>query len=251
MIINKIQPFYTPRYSARYLNFKGKNKETFEDYNDNFFDYDYKKFSKMQKNYYSSNFPLSRHLNIVFPVNGDEDRYLDIARSNIKKLKPQEKIMAFNSPEYTTDEVICSDKGYTDGIFDCITVLLYNKNKAYFYHLCPINYQNKKDIKQMQNVLQNAISDLGQKDCRAFLYGGIRNMSDELYEDISTILDKNEIKRQEVLYSKEGHANHSIYFDIKKGIILSDEIFAYHSKQQLEENFEKVNLQNYFYSEIV
>ncbi len=251
MLINKIQPYH----NFRNINFESSHKK-FPNYS-NFSDENYKKFSAMQRNYYSfstlKNSSSSKNLNVVFPVNGDDEGYLAIQRSNIKKLKPKERIMAFYSPNYTIDEAICSNKGFTDGIYDCIAILLHNDDKAYLYHLSPLNYQKENDIKQMQKALQNSIADLKKdnQNCAAFLYGGIRGASDKLYENISEVLNKNNIERQEALFSKDEHIGHSIYFDIEKGIILSDEIYGYHSKQQLEENFEKVNLKNYFYSEII
>ena len=251
MLINKIQPNYT--FSK--INFKSQNKENHN--SASFFDDDYKKFSTMQRNYYYPgmfrNSSANQNLNVVFPVNGDDEHYLAIQRSNIRKLKPKERIMAFGNPNYTADGAICSTKGFTDGICDCIAVLLHNNDKAYLFHLSPLNHQKKDDIEHMQEVLQNSISDLKKdnQNCSAFLFGGIRGASDKLYEDISEVLNKNEIQKEEVLYSKDWRIGHSLYFDVEKGIILSDEIYSYHSKQQLEENFEKVSLKNYFYSEIV
>lgn len=240
-MIHKIQPCYN--FSK--INFKGKRKET----KSNYFDDEYKKFSAMQKNYYAYDFSTKEHLNVVFPVNGNVGNCFHILLQNVKELGSKERILACSCPKYTTDEVICSDKGYTDGIVDCIAVLLYNKNNAYLYHLSPLDCRAQKDIEKLKQALQDSISNLG-KDCRAFLYGGIRGASDNLYENISEVLKKNNVKKQEAVYGLDNRTSHSIYFDVEKGIILSDFIYPYQSKQQLEENFEKVNIDNYFYSEL-
>lgn len=121
------------------------------------------------------------------------------------------------SGAYHVDRFVHSSKGYTSGLDDCIGVLLYNGNDAYLYHLSPNMHKCDSAIKYMQETLASRIAELtGQTKCRACLVGGKKEYSKELYGNIRSVLNKYNIKTQEVLFNKSGHTD--IYYDLDKGI---------------------------------
>ena len=146
----------------------------------------------------------------------------------------------YNGSSYCINRFVHSPKGYTNGLEDCIAVLLHNENDAFLYHLAPGSHTSKIAIDDMQKGLQETISKLGtnNKKCSAVLVGGNNtNKSHTLYENISDVLKKNEIEAQEVLFA-DGHK--SIYYDLDKGIMICDGIFD--DIEDIKTEFGKVHL---------
>lgn len=148
----------------------------------------------------------------------------------------------YNGSSYCINRFVHSPKGYTNGLEDCIAVLLHNENDAFLFHLAPGSHTNKIAIDDMQNGLQETISKLGinNKKCSAVLVGGNNtSKSHTLYENISDVLKRNKIEAQEVLFA-DGHK--SIYYDLDKGIMICDGIFD--DIEDIKTEFGKVNISN-------
>ncbi len=225
------------------INFKGaKNIQPAPDFEDN-----YRRFSNTQRNSRICEIDFQKHNAFKLPVNfrrdGDSYYFLNLFNSNIENLKFNQKNLAAIDADYTLQGCIVSDKGYTNGILDCIAVLLYNDEKGYLFHLNSYSYEQPKYLKEMQGAFEDAICDLeeGGKSCRCFLFGGVEEISEKLYENISKALDEFDIKKDEAVFSN-GNNSYSIYFDIDEGIILSDNMHAFKSKYDLEKRFNKVNI---------
>ena len=52
--------------------------------------------------------------------------------------------------DYTVNRFVHSPKGYTNGLDDCIAVLLHNDEDAFLYHLAPGVHRSKIAIEDMQ-----------------------------------------------------------------------------------------------------
>ncbi|MBR5304621.1 MAG: hypothetical protein IKU37_07335 [Candidatus Gastranaerophilales bacterium] len=148
----------------------------------------------------------------------------------------------YNGSFYCINRFVHSPKGYTNGLDDCIAVLLHNDDDAFLYHLAPGSHKNKIAIEDMQKGLQETIAKLGAggKECSVVLVGGSNtDGSQALYENISDVLKKNKIEAQEVLFG-DGHK--SIYYDLNKGIMICDGLFD--DVKDLKREFGKVRLLN-------
>lgn len=146
-----------------------------------------------------------------------------------------------NAYTYSVNRFVHSPKGYTSELDDCIAVLLQNGNDAYLYHLSPNIHKTEAAILDMQKGISETIEILekGNKKCTAVLIGG-DDVKDSvfLYKNISSVLGKHDIKPQEVLFA-EGHK--SIYYDIKKGILIVDDGF-HKNIQELKSEYKIVNI---------
>ena len=146
----------------------------------------------------------------------------------------------YNGSFYCINRFVHSPKGYTNGLEDCIAILLHNENDAFLYHLAPGSHKNKIAIEDMQKGLQETIARLRAKGkkCSAVLVGGNNTKgSHTLYENISDVLKKNAIETQEVLFA-DGHK--SIYYDLDKGMMICDGIFD--DIEDIKTEFKKVSI---------
>ncbi len=194
-------------------------------------------------------------LKFLFPQNAHQSLNKEIRRL-ISELPLEHKMLAerggqrithprydYNGYGYTysVNRFVHSSKGYTNSLDDCIAVLLRNTDDAYLYHLAPGIHKDKIAIADMQKGLSETIEklEIGNKKCTAVLVGGQEGGSSvPLYENILSILNKYNIKPQEVLFA-DGHK--SIYYDIKKGIVAVDD-GLYNNIDELKANFQKVNI---------
>jgi len=168
--------------------------------------------------------------------------------TKLKELKPEEKLLRkqFNGLEniYTIENAIHSNKGYTDGIIDCLAVLIHSDKDAYLAHISPDNYKQTADIEHLKNYIQSYINKLEEKSntkCRAWIVGGQENQSQKLYENVSDVLKKNNIIPSEILYPKISGQETSLYYNLNEGKILLNKNLIFDS-EDLKETFKKINI---------
>lgn len=194
-------------------------------------------------------------LKLLFPQSTHQSLYKE-TRGLISELPLEHKMLGLRGGQriayprcnynghcytYTVNRFVHSPKGYTSELDDCIAVLLYNGDDAYLYHLAPNVHKSEIAISDMQRGISETIEMLGKgnKKCTAVLVGGDdAKDSVSLYKNISSVLGKHDMKPQEVLFAE---GNKSIYYDIKKGILIIDD--GFHSNMQaLKTEYKIVNI---------
>ena len=200
-------------------------------------------FTKTKSNLFKQN--STPKLNLYFSLGNSYENYKNFQQM-IKKMPNYEKMLRRDfigqKKYYVVERNVFGQKGYTDGIYDCLAILLYNKENGRLFHISPSNYTQKQEIKHLQNSINIFISELQNKNqkCNAFIVGGQKGFSDNLYKNIAMVFKKRKILTDEIMYSKN-FDDSSIYFNIpEKKLIINNS--SYQNLNQIKEEYFHVKI---------
>ena len=140
----------------------------------------------------------------------------DSINSFLRTLQPSEKIHG----DYYVDHFVKAQKGYTDGIMDCIGVVIKNSKEGFMVHLSPWQHRSEEMMKEMIAKLQKHIDELKAKgqDCSALMVGGRFNdlISKKLFANIFKTLKKNGIDPSMLCGHRNLTDSSDLFFDVTK-----------------------------------
>ena len=170
--------------------------------------------------------------------------------ARISELSDEQKILTgdkYRSEETNKNNLITSDKGYIDGITSGFALLLYNDEQGTLMNIEPEVIDDFDKTVQMHEFIKEEINKLshGEKNqCKAFIFGGDKNESEVLFDEIQIPITEKSIPIASVAFAVNPYYDKSLYFDIPSKSIMIDEGY-YNDYSELNYFYQLVKSENF------